>query len=265
MVPGLADHLAARVRRRPPRSSSMRAPTRTVNFPTAAPLLRAVDTGSPMLVNVVIGDAPRLRVPDAFRRQLLDLARQWYEGGVLEELRRRTGAAGPAVKHRIDDAYGDTVDEVSLGGLTVRDGHGAILTYLEWQFGVLPPLDEVMARALPRTEGGTATGSPPLTTRGSAGGRASGPSSPHCVSIPIPRTVASWRRFCGTGPSSRQPTAHRTSPRMSASWQPGHRTGTCSRPSWTSTTAGNIRARRPSASGTPTIRTRAYAARWRSV
>ncbi|WP_329492679.1 HEAT repeat domain-containing protein [Kitasatospora herbaricolor] len=107
-----------------------------------------------MLVNVVIGDAPRLRVPDAFRRQLLDLARQWYEGGVLEELRRRTGAAGPAVKHRIDDAYGDTVDEVSLGGLTVRDGHGAILTYLEWQFGVLPPLDEVMARALPRTEGG---------------------------------------------------------------------------------------------------------------
>ncbi len=120
----------------------------------STPLLRAVDTGSPTLVNVVIGDAPRLRVPDAFRQQLLDLARQWYEGGVLEELRRRTGAAGPAVRHRIDDAHGDTVDEVSLGGLTVRDGHGAILTHLEWQFGVLPPLDEVMARALPHTEDG---------------------------------------------------------------------------------------------------------------
>ncbi|MET9615417.1 HEAT repeat domain-containing protein [Kitasatospora indigofera] len=120
----------------------------------STPLLRAVDTGSPTLVNVVIGDAPRLRVPDALRQQLLDLARQWYESGVLEELRRRTGAAGPAVKYRIDDAHGDTVDEVSLGGLTVRDGHGAILTHLEWQFGALPPLHEVMARALPHREDG---------------------------------------------------------------------------------------------------------------
>ncbi|MQS16228.1 hypothetical protein F7Q99_29375 [Streptomyces kaniharaensis] len=120
----------------------------------STPLVRAVDTGSPALVTVVLGDAPRLRVPKASQRQLLDLARHWYEIGVVEELRRRTGAAGPAVTHRIDDAHGDTIDEVSLGGLTVRAGHGAILTHLEWRFGVLPPLAEVMARAVPHAEDG---------------------------------------------------------------------------------------------------------------
>ncbi|WP_246212311.1 HEAT repeat domain-containing protein [Streptomyces abyssomicinicus] len=118
----------------------------------STPLLRAVDTGSPALVSVVLGDAPRLRLPEASRQQLLDLARHWHETGVVEELRRRTGAAGPAVKHRIDETDGDTIDEVSLGGLTVRAGHGAVLTQLEWRFGVLPPVAEVMARAVPHAE-----------------------------------------------------------------------------------------------------------------
>jgi hypothetical protein len=113
------------------------------------PLLRAVDTGSPTLVAVVLGDAPRLRLPEAARRQLLDRARDWYETGVVEGVRRRTGAVEPAVRRRIDDPDGDTSEEISLGGRTVRDGFGAILTRLEWEFGVLPPLGEVMARALP--------------------------------------------------------------------------------------------------------------------
>ncbi|MFB7617222.1 HEAT repeat domain-containing protein [Kitasatospora sp. NPDC056181] len=118
------------------------------------PLLRAVGTGSPTLVSAVLGNAPRLRLPEASRRQLLDLARYWHETGVVEELRRRTGAAEPAVKRQVDDPHGDTTGEVSLGGCTVRDGHGAILTHLEWEFGVIPPLDEVMARAVPHSQDG---------------------------------------------------------------------------------------------------------------
>ncbi|SDT83231.1 HEAT repeat-containing protein [Streptomyces sp. TLI_053] len=121
----------------------------------STPLLRAVDTGSPALVAAVLGDAPRLRVPEASRRQLLGLARHWYEIGVVEELRRRTGAAGAAVTLRMDDTHDDgAIDEISLGGLTARAGHGAVLTYLEWRFGLLPPLSEVMARAVPHAEDG---------------------------------------------------------------------------------------------------------------
>lgn len=118
------------------------------------PLLRAVETGSPTLVSAVLGDAPRLRLPETSRRKLLDLARHWHETGVAEELRRRTGAAEPVVKRRVDDPDGDTIDEFSLGGRTVRDGHGAILTHLEWEFGVLSPLAEVMARAVPHSQHG---------------------------------------------------------------------------------------------------------------
>ncbi|MEU3252410.1 HEAT repeat domain-containing protein [Streptomyces sp. NPDC006997] len=118
------------------------------------PLLRAVDTGSPALVSALLGEAPRLRLPEASRRELLDLARYWHETGVVKELRRRTGAGGPAARRRIDDPHGDTIDEFSLGGHTVRDGHGAVLTHLEWAFGVFPPLDEVLARALPHAREG---------------------------------------------------------------------------------------------------------------
>ncbi|EFG03759.1 Hypothetical protein SCLAV_p0268 (plasmid) [Streptomyces clavuligerus] len=119
----------------------------------STPLLRAVDTGSPTLVTMILGEAPRLRLPAAHRQRLLDLARHWYEVGVVEELRRRTGAAGPAVTRRIDVLpTADTIDEVSLGGLTARAGHGAILTQLEWHFGVMPPVTELMARAVAHAE-----------------------------------------------------------------------------------------------------------------
>ncbi|MFF0163644.1 HEAT repeat domain-containing protein [Streptomyces sp. NPDC005263] len=118
------------------------------------PLLQAVDTGSPTLVSAVLGNAPRLRLPEASRRELLDLTRHWHETGVVEELRRRTGAAEPPAKRQIDDPHGDTIEEFSLGGRTVRNGHGAILTHLEWEFGVFPPLDELMARAIPHSQEG---------------------------------------------------------------------------------------------------------------
>ncbi|MFG2132927.1 HEAT repeat domain-containing protein [Streptomyces sp. NPDC048751] len=112
------------------------------------PLWRAVDGGSPALVSAVLGKEPRLRIARADRERLLDLARGWYETGAAEELRRRTGAQGPATTVVVQDDECDHVDEVSLGGLTVRAGHGAVLTALEWAFRVLTPVDEIIARAL---------------------------------------------------------------------------------------------------------------------
>lgn len=84
------------------------------------PLLRAVDLGSPVLVGAVRGKDPRLRIPEGARRRMLDLARHWHETGEAEELRRRTGAAGAAVRRLVQDDEYTEVEEVSLGGLTVR-------------------------------------------------------------------------------------------------------------------------------------------------
>ncbi|MFC8448218.1 HEAT repeat domain-containing protein [Kitasatospora sp. NPDC057223] len=103
---------------------------------------------------MTLGNEPQVRLPEASRRELLDLARYWHETGVVEELRRRTGATESAVKRQVDDPHGDTIDEFSLGGRTARDGHGAILTHLEWAFGVFPPSGEVMARAVPHAQVG---------------------------------------------------------------------------------------------------------------
>ncbi|NUK56180.1 HEAT repeat domain-containing protein [Streptomyces lunaelactis] len=112
------------------------------------PLLRAVDLGSPAMVTAVLGIEPQLRLPQAARERLLALARKWYEMGATEELRRRTGASGPAETFLVQDDEYNHVDQVSLGGLTVRAGHGAILTLLEWAFRILAPVDELMARAV---------------------------------------------------------------------------------------------------------------------
>ncbi|WP_249375009.1 ankyrin repeat domain-containing protein [Streptomyces sp. I05A-00742] len=114
------------------------------------PLLRAVDLGSPALVGAVLGKDPRLRLSAADRKRLLGLARHWYETGEDEELRRRTGAAGPATRRLVkdDNKYTD-IEEVSLGGLTVRAGHSGVLTDLEREFGILTPVAELVARAVP--------------------------------------------------------------------------------------------------------------------
>ncbi|MQY11028.1 hypothetical protein SRB5_11420 [Streptomyces sp. RB5] len=113
------------------------------------PLLRAVDLGSPALVGAVLGKDPRLRLAEAAQKRLLDLARHWHETGTAEELRRRTGTSVPATRRLTEDDKYTHVEEVSLGGLTVRAGHIAVLTSLEWAFGVLPPVAELMARAVP--------------------------------------------------------------------------------------------------------------------
>ncbi|MFE7638147.1 ankyrin repeat domain-containing protein [Kitasatospora sp. NPDC057518] len=117
------------------------------------PLLRAVDLGSSALVGAVLGKDPALRMPADAREHLLALARAWHETGTEEELRRRTGAVGPAERVWATEQYAD-VEQVSLGGLTVRAGHGAVLTGLEWRFRVLTPVDELVARAVRHREPG---------------------------------------------------------------------------------------------------------------
>ncbi|MBM7168763.1 hypothetical protein JQK87_10135 [Streptomyces sp. G44] len=112
------------------------------------PLWRAVDGGSPVVLVDLLGTDARERLPQTARERLLALARDWYGTGAVEGLRRRTGARGPAVTARVrEDAY-DWVEEVSLGGRVVRAGHGAVLTWLEWAFHVLTPVDELVARAV---------------------------------------------------------------------------------------------------------------------
>lgn len=114
------------------------------------PLWRAVDGGSSAVFLAVLGNEPRLRLSETARERLLALARDWYETGAVEVLRRRTGASGPATTVRVQDGEYDWVELVSLGDLNVRAGHGAILTSLEWAFRILTPVDELIARAVDR-------------------------------------------------------------------------------------------------------------------
>ncbi|MCC0096754.1 HEAT repeat domain-containing protein [Streptomyces flavotricini] len=110
-------------------------------------LLRAVEGGSPAVVSALLDEHPA-PLPEAERDRLLVTARWWYERGAEGELRRLTGMAGPADTRWVRDGTEDRVEEVTLGGRTVRGGHGAILTQLEWRHRILAPVGELMARAV---------------------------------------------------------------------------------------------------------------------
>ncbi|NEB18511.1 HEAT repeat domain-containing protein [Streptomyces coelicoflavus] len=114
----------------------------------STPLLRALDGGSPAVFQSVLGNDPRLRLPERERARLLARARNRYETGAVEELRRRTGARGPVVAERVTDEGHDWVDQYTLGGRVVRAGHGAVLTWLESRLRVLPSVDELIDRAV---------------------------------------------------------------------------------------------------------------------
>ncbi|WP_329587148.1 HEAT repeat domain-containing protein [Kitasatospora sp. NBC_01250] len=116
------------------------------------PLLRAVELGSPAVVTALLGNEPQLRLPQTAQKRLLALARNWYERGAAEELRRRTGAPGPAEVLVIPDCEYNRVEQISVGGLTVRAGHGAVLTWLEEAFHIPTPVGELAARALRHPE-----------------------------------------------------------------------------------------------------------------
>ncbi|MFD5147964.1 HEAT repeat domain-containing protein [Streptomyces sp. NPDC058401] len=112
------------------------------------PLLRAVEGGSPAVVTALLGDDARQRLPEAERGRLLEAARRWYGAGAEAELRRLTGAAGPADVAWVTDSGYDSVPEITLGGRRVRAGHGAVLTDLEWEFRILAPVAELVARGV---------------------------------------------------------------------------------------------------------------------
>ncbi|GLV83980.1 hypothetical protein Slala03_36690 [Streptomyces lavendulae subsp. lavendulae] len=115
-------------------------------------LLRAVEGGSPAVVSALL-DERSAPLPEAERDRLLVAARWWYERGAEGELRRLTGATGPADVRWVRDGAADRVEEVTLGGRTVRAGHGAVLTQLEWRYRILAPVGELMARAVRHEDG----------------------------------------------------------------------------------------------------------------
>ncbi|MFF5984549.1 HEAT repeat domain-containing protein [Streptomyces olindensis] len=113
----------------------------------STPLLRAVDGGSHLLTLTLA--THRIPVPAPAREEMLARARSWVETGVEAELRRRTGLTGPVERVRVEDAeIGWWCEQLTLGGLTVRDEHRAVLTSLEVRYGIRAPFDELVERAL---------------------------------------------------------------------------------------------------------------------
>ncbi|MFC9588898.1 hypothetical protein ACFTUC_03725 [Streptomyces sp. NPDC056944] len=116
-------------------------------FPCASdellPLRDAVESGSPALFDVLLGDHPESELLD-----MRDLARHWHETGVETELRRRTGCQDAVAWTWVQDDEYNSTNEFTLGGTTVRDGHGAILTFLEKLLGIRASFEELMDRAL---------------------------------------------------------------------------------------------------------------------
>ncbi|WP_050515558.1 ankyrin repeat domain-containing protein [Streptomyces rimosus] len=111
------------------------------------PLLRAIDRGAYDITEALIWRGARLSPRDTDGRDALALARYWHETGAEAELRRRTGAPGPVARRTVRRGP-DMAEELSLGGLTVRTGHSAILTSLEPRYGITPAFATLMSRAV---------------------------------------------------------------------------------------------------------------------
>ncbi|MGW7547830.1 ankyrin repeat domain-containing protein [Streptomyces sp. NPDC054770] len=114
------------------------------------PLLRAMDDGSPALARAVFPDVA-LR-PGPVREELLDHARRLAAIDPEAELRRRTGLPGPVGRTRQQDDIGCWYERLTLGGLTLCDGHAAFLTALEARLRLRTPFAELLARALTRPD-----------------------------------------------------------------------------------------------------------------
>lgn len=121
-------------------------------------LREAVDSGSPVLVGALLHHSIRDRYPASELMEMRDLARRWHEAGTEAELRRRTGAQDDLVYTRVQDDEYYTVGELTLRGITVRDGHGAILTALEERLGIRASCEELITRALASDQDHTAWG-----------------------------------------------------------------------------------------------------------
>ncbi|MFG2946184.1 HEAT repeat domain-containing protein [Streptomyces adustus] len=116
------------------------------------PLRDAVDSGSPALVEALLGLRIRDRYPASELMEVRALALRWLETGVETELRRRTDSQDAVVRTRVQDDEYYSVGEFTLGRMTVRDGHGAILTRLEELLGLRSSFEDLMERALLHTD-----------------------------------------------------------------------------------------------------------------
>ncbi|WP_405899254.1 HEAT repeat domain-containing protein [Streptomyces sp. NBC_00727] len=119
----------------------------------STPLLRTVISGNAGLTAALLEHgADRLAEED--RAELLARARRWCGTGAEAGLRLATGAAGPVVRRRVPDDFGVTAyDVITLGGMSVYDGHSAVLTRLEAAFGLHRSFEDLLARALARADG----------------------------------------------------------------------------------------------------------------
>ncbi|MFJ9828051.1 HEAT repeat domain-containing protein [Streptomyces sp. NPDC101160] len=100
------------------------------------PLLRAIEGGSYAVFSAVEGRDPGLRLRGPAADRALATARSWYE----------KCRAAPGGRVRVPDGESGYTDELTLDGRTVRDGHGAILTELEWALRILTPVADLAAR-----------------------------------------------------------------------------------------------------------------------
>ncbi|MEU0892898.1 HEAT repeat domain-containing protein [Streptomyces massasporeus] len=113
----------------------------------STPLTRAVDGGSHLLTLALATGRKPLTAPA--RADMMARARRWAEAGAEAELRRVTGLTGPVERIRVeDDEIGWWCEQLTLGPVTVRDEHRAILTSMEVLYGIRTPFDDVVARAL---------------------------------------------------------------------------------------------------------------------
>ncbi|WUD70463.1 HEAT repeat domain-containing protein [Streptomyces sp. NBC_00510] len=111
-------------------------------------LLRAVDRGAHDIMEMLISHGAAMWHTDLDGRDALAVARYWHEAGAAEVLFRRTGQSGPASRRTVASGGETTWEELSLGALTVRTGHSAILTALEPRYGITASFGELLARAL---------------------------------------------------------------------------------------------------------------------
>ncbi|MEU5394714.1 HEAT repeat domain-containing protein [Streptomyces tibetensis] len=113
----------------------------------STPLTRAVDGGSHLLTHALATGRKPLTAPA--RADMLARARRWAEAGAETELRRITGLTGPIERIRVEDGeIGWWCEQLTLGPVTVRDEHRAVLTSMEALYGIRTPFDELAARAL---------------------------------------------------------------------------------------------------------------------
>ncbi|MFF4607871.1 HEAT repeat domain-containing protein [Streptomyces sp. NPDC001339] len=112
------------------------------------PLLRAIDLGACDITAALTHRGAHLWPKDAEGRDALELARYWHMRGTEAELRRRSGTSTSVGRRTVRHESETVCEELSLGGLTVRNGHTAILTELEPRYGITPSFAELMDRAL---------------------------------------------------------------------------------------------------------------------